>query len=116
MSEREIFNKLDESKRQARQRKLQEEKEQKEQEALSKLETSFGADWIVESRFDAQVGARITIEHQPPEVQIKDITEALGDMEGVQVEDSPDDNTFYVKLTGMAGQIQTKIASMTTTR
>ncbi len=80
-------------------------------EATTRLKQAFGEDWIVDSRFDAQVGARITIEHRPPEVQLKDIAEALAGIEGVQVEDSPDDNTFYVKLTGMAGQIQSKIAS-----
>ena len=73
------------------------------------LTRTFGADWIVESRFDAQVGAQITIEHAPPAVPIARITDSLAGLEGVKVEDSPDDNTFYVKFPGLPSQVKSMI-------
>ena len=73
------------------------------------LAATFGADWVVDSRFDAQVGAQITIEHTPPEVPTTRIAEALKGLEGVKVEDSPDDNTFYVKFPGLPTQVKSMI-------
>jgi len=81
-----------------------------ESDVTTRLNTKFGADWIVASRFDSQVGARMTIEHKPPEIRLETVTEALGDMDGIQVKGSPDDNTFYVELTGLAAQIKGTIS------
>ncbi len=73
------------------------------------LATTFGADWVVESRFDAQVGAQVTIEHAPPAVPLALITESLQGLDGAKVEASPDDRTFYVKFPGLPSQVQSMI-------
>ncbi len=80
-------------------------------EVRAALERAFGPDWLVDFRTDAQVGARITVEHKPPEVPIRTIQEALSDIEGVTVNESPDDNTFYVKLPGLPSLVQRTIAT-----
>ncbi|MCB9743051.1 MAG: protein translocase subunit SecF [Alphaproteobacteria bacterium] len=85
-----------------------------EKDILSTLSTAYGADWIVDSRFDAQVGGRLTVEHKPPEVQIRDVT-ALLEKQGITgalAQESPDDNTFYVKMPGLASQVEKSMASL----
>ncbi len=73
------------------------------------LTDTFGADWIEESVFDAQVGARFTVRYRGEGVSVAQIQKALSAFEGAQVADAPDDNTFYVRLPGLSTQIEEEI-------
>ncbi|MCB9758759.1 MAG: protein translocase subunit SecF [Alphaproteobacteria bacterium] len=86
--------------------------EQVQADVLGAFSNRYGADWVVNSRFDAQVGGRLTIEHQPPEVAVRELSEVLtgAAIEGAMVQESPDDNTFYVKMPGLASQVEEAIA------
>ena len=85
--------------------------EQLQSDTTRLLHERFGADWIVDSRFDAQVGARMVIEYKEPEVAMREISASLGSMEGVEVVSAPDDRTFYVKFLDTSSQVQDTIGS-----
>ncbi len=74
----------------------------------------FGDDWIVESRFDVQVGARMTIEYKEPAIPLRTIASAVEGLEGVSVQESPDDRTFYVKMQGLSSRVKRQIAGSLT--
>ncbi len=80
-------------------------------EVKRKLESTFGADWLVEERFEAEVGASMTLEYDGPTVPTETIEEALSELTGVQVREQPDDNTFRVTLPGLSQQVQEAIGS-----
>jgi preprotein translocase subunit SecF len=71
---------------------------------------AFGADWIQEERFDAEVGANMTLLHGGPAVPLETIKEKLKGIEGLDVRMAPDDNTFYVKLPGLSQQVEEALA------
>jgi preprotein translocase subunit SecF len=74
------------------------------------LSGAFGADWIVEERFDAEVGANMTLMHGGPAVPLETIKEKLKGIDGLDVRMAPDDNTFYVKLPGLSQQVEEALA------
>ena len=80
----------------------------------SALRAKFGDDWIAESSFDAQVGARMTIRHTGPAVAMSDIEGVLTGIEGATVQEALDDNTFYVQLPGISLQIEDSLRSSLT--
>ncbi len=69
------------------------------------LANAFGADWIVDERFEAEVGARITLEYGGPQVPTSNIEDVLAGLTGIEVQEAPDDNTFYVKLPGLSSKV-----------
>jgi preprotein translocase subunit SecF len=71
-----------------------------------KLAATFGQDWIVDERFEAEVGASMTLEYGGDAVAMEQIVASLAGMKGVKVREAPDDNTFYVKLPGLSQQVQ----------
>ena len=73
------------------------------------LSSSFGGDFITNSRMDAQIGARILIEHKPQDLVLADVENALSELDGVQVESYAEDNTFQIKLTNLSTLVQTEI-------
>lgn len=72
----------------------------------SLLAEKYGQDWIAESAFDAQIGARLTVRYTGPVVADSDVAEVLKSVEGATVKDSPDDNTFVVDLPGASLKLQ----------
>lgn len=76
---------------------------------LSKLEQRFGADWIAETSFDAQIGARLLVRYNGDSVTVEQVQAALEGVEGAKVADSPDDNTVQVKLPGVSAKVQKAI-------
>ena len=72
----------------------------------AKLAATFGPDWIADERFEAEVGASMTLEYAGPAVPLEQIELAMKGMKGVKVRQAPDDNTFYVKLPGLSLQVQ----------
>ena len=71
----------------------------------SALSTAFGADWITESEFDAQVSLKATVRYAGDPVPMARIQDAVSGIEGAKVQDSPDENTFYVVLPGLSQKI-----------
>jgi preprotein translocase subunit SecF len=76
---------------------------------LSKLDASFGKDWIGESSFDAQIGARMVIRYNGDSVSVEQVQNAIAGVEGAVVSDSPDDNTVQIKLPGVSAKVQKAI-------
>lgn len=70
------------------------------------LLAAFGADWIAESAYDAEVGTRMTVRYTGAEVSVERIEEALAGVEGATVEKTPDDNTVHVKLPSLSASVQ----------
>ncbi len=72
----------------------------------SALATAFGPDWVNEFRVDAEVGTRAAVLYNGPAVQGSAIEAALASVPEVRVQASPEENTFYVRLPGVAEQIR----------
>ena len=74
-------------------------------EITDALGSSFGSDWIVESDFDVQVGARLTVTYSGDAVPVSRIQAAVKDIEGATASNSPDDNVVYIKVPGVGQQV-----------
>lgn len=82
-----------------------------EQAARDGLVARFGADWLVESSFDAQVGARMTVRYAGDAVALTEIEQAVAGIEGVQVRAGTDENTVYIELPGLTAKIEQAIGA-----
>ena len=69
------------------------------------LEDEFGADWIQESEFIAEIGSKVIIRYGGDAVPIQSIQQALAGIDQARARTAPDDNTIYVELPGLASQI-----------
>jgi preprotein translocase subunit SecF len=76
---------------------------------LGDLKSSFGADWIAETSFDAQIGARLVVRYNGDAVSVEQVERAIQGVEGATVADSPDDNTVQIKLPGVSAKVQNAI-------
>jgi preprotein translocase subunit SecF len=83
---------------------------QLEADAKEALGKAFGPTWIKESRFDAELGARLTVVYNGEPVQPQAVEAALATLGGAAVQTAPDDNTLYIKLPGLANEIQKVIS------
>lgn len=72
----------------------------------SALATAFTAGWVEEFNVDTEVGTRAKVNYTGDAVAIDKIEAALRGIKGVTVTGSPDDNTFYVGLPGIADAIR----------
>lgn len=72
----------------------------------SALAAAFGPEWVSEFRVDAEVGTRAAVLYSGPAVQSSAIEAALASVPEVRVQASPEENTFYVRLPGVAEQIR----------
>jgi preprotein translocase subunit SecF len=70
------------------------------------LVAKFGTDWIADSQFDAQIGARMLVRYNGPEIAQEKIQTALSGIDGAMVQESPDDNTVQIKLPGVTSKVQ----------
>jgi preprotein translocase subunit SecF len=76
------------------------------------LRQAFGQDWISETSFDAEVGARLTVRYAGPPVSLRQVEGAVANIEGAQVQEALDENTIYVKLPGVASQVAETLTSV----
>ncbi len=81
------------------------------EQVKQQLQATFGVDWIAEERFEAEVGASMTLEYTGPAVPMEQVEAAVAGLANVEVREAPDDNTFYVKLPGLSQQVQGAIGS-----
>ena len=80
------------------------------------LRQAFGPDWITETSFDAEVGARLTVRYHGPPVTVRQVEAAVVGIEGSQVQEALDENTIYVKLPGVASQVAETLSRVLTDR
>jgi preprotein translocase subunit SecF len=76
---------------------------------LGDLKSSFGADWIAETSFDAQIGARLVVRYNGDAVSVEQVERAIQKVDGATVADSPDDNTVQINLPGVSAKVQKAI-------
>ena len=81
------------------------------EEIEAALTQEFGAEWVDEVRFDAEVGARMTVVYTGDQVPMDRIRNAVADFENANVQEANDDNTFYVKLPGFASKVTQAIGA-----
>ena len=72
----------------------------------SNLTSTFGSDWIKESTFDAQIGARLMVTYNGEPKSVTDLQNAVSSIEGVKVEESSDDNKIYIKIPSLSSQLE----------
>lgn len=70
------------------------------------LNQSFGADWIQDFKLDAEVGTRAEVFYKGVPVPPEKIASAVAGVPGVTVQASPEDNTVYLRLPGLAEEIR----------
>jgi preprotein translocase subunit SecF len=86
--------------------------DEKEVDAVrSALIGAFGASWISEFRLDAEVGTRATVTYSGDPVPLDRISGALTALPGVSVQSSTEENTFYLRLPGVAEEIRSGLAT-----
>jgi preprotein translocase subunit SecF len=78
------------------------------------LVTSFGSDWIAETSYTAEVGARYTVRYAGDPVGLREIQTAVDGVEGATVHDALDENTVYIRLPGLASKIGEKLRTTLT--
>lgn len=83
--------------------------EQAKKDVNDRLVKTFGPDWILDSKFDAEVGARVVITHAPPIVKPAEVQAAFSDMQGVAVRSGRDDNQVVIQLPGLSHQIEEQL-------
>lgn len=76
------------------------------------LKAKFGADFIEESVFDAQVGARMRVRYSGIDRDEAELAEALEGVSGVKVGDSPDENTVEINLPGVTEEVTRTIETV----
>ena len=80
-------------------------------EVLKALTTSFGAEWIKESSFDAQIGARLVVVYNGDAVELAKVQSAIAGIEGAKAEEASDDNTLYIKMPGLSSKLISSLKS-----
>lgn len=80
-----------------------------QQQVRQKLAAAFGEQWIQESSFDAQVGARMSVRYGGPAVPLTSIEQALAGIEGVRVREGIDENTVSIDLPGLSTKVEQAI-------
>ncbi len=66
----------------------------------------FGADWIENFKLDAEVGTRAVVVYKGDIIPMEQVIAAVKGVSGVTVQASPEDNTFYLRLPGLAEEIR----------
>ena len=77
----------------------------------SSLVKTFGNEWLDEVRFDAEVGARMTVVYAGEQTPVETIRQSLAHIESANVQEANDDNTFYVKLPGLTSKVTQAIGA-----
>jgi len=75
----------------------------------SALKVKFGENWISETDYTAEVGARLTVRYTGGPVTISDVQMAVDDIPGARAAAALDENVVYVNLPGLASQIGGKL-------
>lgn len=85
-------------------------------EVTAGLNSAFGSDWIEETAYTAEVGARYTVRYKGEPVALADIQAAVSGVDGATAQDALDENTVYIRLPGLASKIGEKLRTTLTGR
>jgi preprotein translocase subunit SecF len=66
------------------------------------LEAAFGSDWIDSFEVGAEVGSRAAVRYRGASIPLDRVEAALAVVPGSTVQGSPEENTFFVRLPGVA--------------
>ncbi|TNE89169.1 MAG: protein translocase subunit SecF [Deltaproteobacteria bacterium] len=83
------------------------------QGVFSALDAKYGADWVNKdkTRFDAEVGARMSLFYSGEEKTAAQVKEALADVEGVgAVEEGREDKQIIIRFNGLSDQIAKELS------
>jgi preprotein translocase subunit SecF len=72
----------------------------------SALSAAKGADWVTDFKTDAQVGTRAAVTYSGAPVTVDKIQDMVKQLPGVSITGSPQENTFYVRMPGIAERIK----------
>ncbi len=86
------------------------------EEVEGALKSAFGSDWIAETDYTAEVGARLTVRYTGSPVTVADVQAAVDGVSGAKAASALDDNVVYVNLPGLASQIGAKLKQSLTKR
>lgn len=75
----------------------------------SALVTTFGENWLEELRIDAEVGTRASVTYTGEAIPLKRVIAALESLKGVTAQPSTEENTFYIRLPGVAEEIRSAL-------
>ncbi len=75
----------------------------------TRLVTAYGADWIEHSRFDAEVGARLSVIYQGDLVTPQQVYAVLDEIDGVVVQQGREDREIVIKMPGLTQQIEKEL-------
>ncbi len=67
---------------------------------------AFGATWIEELKVDAEVGTRASVTYTGDVVPLDRVSAALSGLPGVSVQASTEENSFYLRMPGVAEEIR----------
>lgn len=81
------------------------------EQVKSALTAAFGAEWLTDMTVDAEVGTRATITYAGTPVELSKLVAALAGLPEVKVQDSAEENVFYVRMPGVAEQIRDTLAT-----
>lgn len=86
--------------------------ERLQKQVTEALTAKYGADFIEESTFDAQVGALMRVRYRGGDRTEEELAAALSGVDGAKVGDSPDDNTVEINLPGVTEEVTKTISSV----
>ncbi|MCB9668084.1 MAG: protein translocase subunit SecF [Alphaproteobacteria bacterium] len=75
------------------------------QKVEDKLKSVYGPTWIKASDFNAEVGARLTVTYDGPQLTPQDVKKALADLDVASVSSGREENQVVITLPGLAQQI-----------
>jgi preprotein translocase subunit SecF len=78
-------------------------------QVLDAFRGTFGPEWVVSDRFDAEVGARLSVIYAGEPVMVDRVAESLANLEGIVVELGRQENEVVVKMPGLSQQIEKTI-------
>lgn len=73
---------------------------------------AYGPSWITAMHFDAEVGARLSIEYSGESVKAEAVRQVLSSIDGVSVKDGLDDNQVIIKTPGLSRQIEGQLRTV----
>ncbi len=80
-------------------------------EVEAALVSAFGAEWMQEVDFSAEVGLRMAVEYAGDAVALADVRNALTGIDNAVVEEGREENEVVIKLPGLSEKIQEKIGA-----
>jgi preprotein translocase subunit SecF len=76
---------------------------------LAELGKAFGPDWVVNDEYNAEVGARLTVDYSGDQKTVNEVKDALAALDVATVSSGREEKQVVITLPGLAQQIQENI-------